>query len=69
MVALLKPKPREPRHYGCGPIYHDQPLKVFDESRLDLLENQQRLAARSWWPEKLLMVLAGIVAVVWMWRG
>lgn len=68
MVALLNRKPREPRHYPMGPLKQDVPLKVFDENAADLLENIERLrAARSWWPERLLMMLAGIVFVVWMW--
>lgn len=66
MVALLKS--REHRHYPMGPIHQDRPLRVFDENAADLAENQARLrAARSWWPERLLIVLVGIVAVIWMW--
>lgn len=68
MVALKRP--REQRHYECGPTSQDIPLRVYSEDLEDLNENIARLrAARSWWPERLLMVLAGIVAVVWMWRG
>ena len=66
MVALLKP--REHRHYPMGPIHQDRPLKVFDETNLDYEENIARLrAAKSWWPERLLMVLVGIVFSIWMW--
>jgi hypothetical protein len=66
MVALKRE--REQRHYPMGPLKQDVPLKVFDENAADLAENQARLrSAKSWWPERLLFVLAGVVFVVWMW--
>ena len=66
MVALLKTKPREQRHYPMGPTTQDVPLKVYDEDAADLAENQQRLAAKSWWPEWLMMALTGLVFALWL---
>lgn len=60
MVALLKTKPREQRHYPMGPLKQDVPLKVFDEDAADLAENLHRPVP--WWVEMTLA--AGFVFVV-----
>lgn len=61
MVALARtPKPREPRHYSCGPIHQDQPLRVYNENAADLADNLKWPVP--WWVE--LVMAVGFVVVI-----
>lgn len=60
MVALLKTKPREQRHYPLGPIHQYQPLRVFNENAADLRDNLSRPVP--WWVE-LAMAVGGLVLI------
>lgn len=60
MVALLKTKPREHRHYPMGPLEHDIPLRVYNENAADLRDNLNRPVP--WWVE--LAMAAGFVFVI-----